>query len=117
MIFERYMMSIYQILWEEKQCKHFKKVSFSKMPHKILLLYNTLSKYLKIFKKVFTILNEFSRYTRKTQENLHDLKIQMEQMHFPNTIKTYNLNSVQYFENHTKPLVPKTNRKMNIFYE
>ncbi len=41
------MMSIYQILWEEKQCKHFKKVSFSKMPHKILLLYNTLSKYLK----------------------------------------------------------------------
>jgi hypothetical protein len=44
--------------------------------------------------------------------NLHNLKIQMEQMHSPNTIKTDNLNSVQYFENHTKPLVPKTNRKI-----
>ncbi len=41
----------------------------------------------------------------------------MEQMHSPNTLQNYNLNNVQYFENHTKPLVPKTNRKMNIFYE
>jgi len=40
----------------------------------------------------------------------------MEQMHSPNTLQNYNLNSIQYFENHTKPLVPKTNRKMNIFY-